>query len=221
MRFIARTVIAAALLALPALGSAHAALLFNGGFDAAGAASPDTSVGPGGGLSAAAAWTQFTVVPGGSLTTTLGATTDPMGSGNMLGVSTDSGDWPAAEQGNGIYQPLTALVPHAVVSFDLLVVSGFVTGGLTQAIGSVGVFTSFDQTFGPTGGWIHVTETQAGLSEDVAFETLTYGQGAGFGAVYYLDNLTVTDAPEPASAALLVTGALAMAGMARRRAGRR
>lgn len=74
------------------------------------------------------------------------------------------------------------------------------------------------QIFGPTGGWIHVTDqlTPGLLAQGVFFETLTLGYGPGFGADYYLDNAVVT-APEPGSMAVLGAAMLSLVGMARRR----
>ena len=89
-------------------GPAQAQYLVNPGLDAVG---PDgstvTTTAPAvvppyaGGPSAAEGWSQFVVWPGGTLTTDLEPTTDPSGSGNMLHIVTDSGDYPPAEQGNG------------------------------------------------------------------------------------------------------------------------
>ena len=49
--------------------------------------------------------------------TTLLPTTDPFGSGQMMHVVTDSGDYRPAEQGNGFAQAFIggALLPHATV----------------------------------------------------------------------------------------------------------
>ncbi len=195
-------------------GPASAAYLINPGFDTVGPdGSPVTTTAPAvvppyaGGPSAAEGWSQFVVVPTGTLTTTLLATTDPSGSGNMLHIVTDSGDYPPAEQGNGFAQAFIggALLPHATVTYDLYVASGEVWGGLVAADGA---FQSNTPHFGPTGGWIQVTDYMLPglLSGEVAFETLTIGQGAGFGADYYVDNLNVTSVPEPATMTLLAGG---------------
>ena len=56
------------------------------------------------------------------------------------------------------------------MTYDLYVVSGEVWGGLVAADGA---FQSNTPTFGPTGGWIQVTDHMLPglLSEVVAFET--------------------------------------------------
>lgn len=130
----------------------------------------------------AAVWYQFTVVPGGYLTTTLLPSTDTFGGdANMLHVVTDSGDYPPAEQGNGFGQAYVGgqLLPHTTLTFDLDVLAGTVSGGLTRALGSIGVFPPDYPTWGPTDGWIQVTETMNQyLSQGVFFETLSYGREA-------------------------------------------
>jgi len=190
-----------------------AAYLINPGLDTVG---PDgssvTTTAPAvvppyaGGPSAAEGWSQFVVVPTGTLTTSLLPTTDPSGSGNMLQTVTDSGDYPLAEQGNGWAQGFIggALLPHATLTYDLDVISGKVWGGLVAADGAFQLNTP---NFGPTGGWIQVTDHMLPglLSGAVAFETLTLGQGAGFGADYYVDNISVS-VPEPATMTLLAGG---------------
>jgi hypothetical protein len=195
-------------------GAAPAAFLINPGLDTVGPdGSPVTTTAPavvppyGGGPSAADGWSQFVVVPTGTLTTTLLATTDPfVVGGNMLHTTTDSGDYPPAEQGNGWDQGFIggALLPHATLTYDLDVISGKVWGGLVAADGA---FQSNTPNFGPTGGWIQVTDHMLPglLSQGVAFETLTIGQGAGFGADYDVDNISVS-VPEPATMTLLAGG---------------
>ena len=58
--------------------------------------------------SAAAGWYQFTVVPNCALTSNLLSTTDPAGSGNMLRITTDSGDYPPAERATDLGRPSSA-----------------------------------------------------------------------------------------------------------------
>jgi PEP-CTERM motif len=199
---------------------APAQFLINPGLDTVGpSGSPVTTTAPpveppytGGGPSAALGWSQFTVVPTGNLTTTLLPTTDPFGSGQMMHIVTDSGDWPPAEQGNGWAQGFVggALLPHATVTYDLYVVSGEVWGGL---VASDGAFQSNTPMFGPTNGWIQVTDHMLPglLSDAVAFETLTAETfpvpsfGPSFGADYYVDNIRVS-VPEPATMTLLAGG---------------
>jgi hypothetical protein len=79
--------------------------------------------------------------PSGTLTTTLLPTTDPSGSGDMLHIVTDSGDYGPAEQGNGWYQGFIGgvLLADATVTYDLDVVSGSVTGGLVASDGRLSV----------------------------------------------------------------------------------
>jgi hypothetical protein len=194
---------------------APAAYLINPDFSTVGPdGSPVTSPGGTGGPSAALGWSQFTVVPGGTLTSTLVTGADPFTGGNAIHVVTDSGDYPPAEQGNGIGQAYigAALLPHTTLTFDLDVVSGTVSGGLTEWIGhgDAGAFPPGYPTWGPTGGWIHVTEDgDAYLSQGVYFETLTLGTTAGgptFGGDYYIANINVTSVPEPATMTLLAGG---------------
>jgi len=151
---------------------------------------------------------QFVVWPGGTLTTTLLLTTDPLGNGNMLHIVTDSGDYPPAEQGNGWAQGFIGgtLLADATVTYDLYVASGEMYGGLVAADGA---FQSNTPNFGPTGGWIQVTDHMLPglLSGAVAFETLTYGTTTG--GDYYVDNINVTGipvVPEPATTTLLAAG---------------
>jgi hypothetical protein len=210
----------AAFLASPA----SAAYLINPGFDTVGPdGSPVTTMAPpveppytGGGPSAALGWSQFVVWPSGSLTSELLPTTDPFGSGQMMHIATDSGDYPPAEQGNGFAQAFLgdALLPQATVTYDLYVASGEVWGGLVAADGA---FQSNTPHFGPTGVWIQVTDHMLPglLSGEVAFETLTLGTSTG--ADYYVDNLNVTAVPEPATMTLLA-GGLGGLVMRRRRA---
>jgi hypothetical protein len=210
----------AALLASPA----PAAYLIDPGLDTVGPdGSPVTTTAPAvvppyaGGPSAADGWSQFVVWPGGTLTTTLLPTTDPFGSGDMLHIVTDSGDYPPAEQGNGWGQGFIggAQLPDATVTYDLYVVSGEMYGGL---VASDGAFQSNTPNFGPTGGWIRVTDHMLPglLSDAVAFETLTYGTTTG--ADYYVDNIQVS-IPEPATMTLLAAGVGGLA-FRRRRASR-
>src|SRR5271166_2843299 len=119
-------------------GPAAAAYLINPGLDTLGPdGSPVTTTAPAvvppyaGGWSAAEGWSQFVVWPAGTLTTKLMPTTDPLGSGNMLHIVTDSGDYPPAFQGNGWAQTFIggALLPHATVAYDLDLISGEVWGG--------------------------------------------------------------------------------------------
>jgi PEP-CTERM motif len=196
-------------------GPAQAQYLVNPGLDAVG---PDgstvTTTAPAvvppyaGGPSAAEGWSQFVVWPGGTLTTTLLPTTDPSGSGDMLHIVTDSGDYGPAEQGNGWGQGFIGgvLLADATVTYDLDVVSGSVTGGLVAADGA---FQSNTPTHGPTDGWIQVTDHMLPglLSGVVAFETLT--PGITTGGDYYVDNINVTGnlvVPEPATMTLLAGG---------------
>ena len=215
--------------ALAIVAPAHGAnLLLNGSFDTVGPdGSPVTSLGGTGGNSAAEHWEQFTVVPTGTLTSTLLPTTDPfVVGGNMIHVTTDSGDYPPAEQGNGIGQAFPHVLHDAMLTFDIKVVSGQVTGGLTESVGhGIGVFPSTVQTFvGPTtgtDGWVQVTDhlNPGLLSQGVYFETLTLGQGAGFGGDYYIDNAVVTGIiPEPATWAMMLIGFAGLGFAAYRRA---
>jgi hypothetical protein len=196
-------------------GPASAQYLINPGLDTVGPdGSPVTTTAPAvvppyaGGASAALGWSQFVVWPSGTLTTTLLPTTDPSGSGDMLHIVTDSGDYGPAEQGNGWYQGFIGgvLLADATVTYDLDVVSGSVTGGL---VASDGAFQSNTPTNGPTGGWIKVTDHMLPglLSDAVAFETLTPGTTTG--GDYFVDNINVTGipvVPEPATMTLLAGG---------------
>ena len=192
-------------------GPAPAQYLINPGLDTVGPdGSPVTTTAPAmvppypGGPSAALGWSQFVVWPSGTLTTTIMTTTDPFGSGNMLHIVTDSGDYGPAEQGNGWGQVFigSALLPHATVTYDLYVASGEMYGGLVAADGA---FQSNTPNFGPTGGWIQVTDHMLPglLSAEVAFETLTPGTTTG--GDYYVDNISVS-VPEPATMTLLAGG---------------
>jgi hypothetical protein len=183
---------------------ARAALLTNGGFDTVGpAGSPMTSIGQAFDPSAAAGWEQYAIVPSSYFVSELLPTTDPTGSGSMMHVITTAGDWPPAEFGNGFEQFFTTL-NSAVFSFDLYVVSGQVTGGLVLA--SSGAYVDYP-TFGPTGGWIHVTDHSTLPVNDVAFETLTLTGGAE----YYVDNAVLSAVPEPSS--LAIAGIAILAGL--------
>ncbi len=207
-------------------GPAAAAYLINPGLDTVGPdGSPVTTTAAAvvppyaGGPSAALGWSQFVVWPSGTLTTTLLPTSDPLGSGNMLHIVTDSGDYPLAEQGNGWAQGFIGgvLLANATMTYDLYVVSGEMYGGLVAADGA---FQSNTPNFGPTSGWIRVTDQMLPglLSGDVAFETLTYGTTTG--GDYYVDNINVTGipvVPEPATMTL-VAGGLGGLFLRRRRA---
>jgi hypothetical protein len=193
--------------------SARANLVANGGFDTVGPiGSPVMTPGQGSNLSAAANWTQFAIVPESYIRTDLLPTTDPTGSGSMIHVVTDNGDWPPAHFGNGFDQNFST-AGAAVLNYDLYVVSGQVTGGLVLA--STGAYVDFP-TFGPTGGWIHVTDVSSQPVNVVAFETLTLRAGAE----YYVDNVVVTSTvPEPTS--LVLAGIAVVGGIARFGARRR
>ena len=145
-----------------------------------------------GGPSAALGWTQIVVWPGGTLTTTLLPTTDPFGSGNMVHVVTDSGYYPPLNRGNEFAQEFigAALVPHAILTYDIDFVSGDLWGGLVSADASFETNTPHFSS--STGGWIHVTDIMSPgvLSAEVSFETLTPGTSTG--ADYYVDNIQVT-----------------------------
>src|SRR5271166_3731351 len=118
-------------------GPAPAAYLLNSDLSVVGPdGSPVTTLGGQSSWSAAASWYQFTVVPTGTLTTTLLPTTDPfVVGGNMLHLTTDSGDYPPAEQGNGWGQAFIGneRLADATLTFDINVFSGSVSGGLTEA----------------------------------------------------------------------------------------
>jgi hypothetical protein len=199
-RFIARAsfvAVAAAALCGP---SARADLLTNGGFDVAGPLGSAVSNTGTAGPSAADSWNQWAIVPGSTIRTELVPTTDPTGSGKMIHVFTNNGEGPAAPYGNGFAQDFNP-VNGADFSYDLYVVSGQVTGGLGSAI--TGAFVDYP-TYGPTGGWIHVTDHWNGPVSAVAFETLTFNAG---GAEYYVDNAVVTaSVPEPSPLVLAGIG---------------
>jgi len=185
-----------------------------------GPSTPTTTIGPSTawiGSVTPGGWYQFTVVPGGSLTSSFLASTDTVSpGGSMIHIVTDSGDWPPAEQGNGFGQTFIGgeLLPHATVSFDIDVLSGHVTGGLTKDVGAgIGAFTADEPTFGSTGGWIHVVDhaDPGTLSTGVYFETLTpqpYPDtvfNVDHGAQYDIANIEVS-VPEPATLTLLAAG---------------
>ncbi len=166
--------------------SAQAIILSNGGFDTVGPTGPVvTTFCPVATESAAANWKQWAVVPSSQITTELCPSTDLLsgGGGNMLHVITDVDLYSPAHCGNGFSQDFGSILPNAQASFDLFVVSGQVTAGLVLATGP---FANF-QTFGPTGGWIHVVDTVNAPVQSLAFETLTLGAGAE----YYVDNARV------------------------------
>jgi hypothetical protein len=202
--------------------TAAAGYLVNPGLDAIGpSGSPVTTSGGNSAASAALGWYQFTVVPTGSLTTTELPTTNPSGWGNMLKIVTNSGDYPPAEQGNGWGQAFLggAKLEGVTVSFDIDVIHGQVTGGLTEDNGAgIGRFIGTTPTLGPTGGWIHVTDTlPAGqLADGVFFETLTLGQGVDWGATYYVDNIQLSYTPEPAAWGMMILGMAGIGGVLRR-----
>jgi hypothetical protein len=192
---------AVAALAWFAVPSARAGDLANGGFDAVGpAGNPVTTLAQSAGWSAALGWQQYALVPGSSITSELLPTTDPSGSGNMIHFITDNGDWPPSHAGNGFWQSFST-VPAASLSFDLEVVSGQVTAGLVLVDGA---YVDYP-TFGPTSGWIHVTDVSSQPVSFVAFESLSLGVGAE----YYVDNLVMTSVPEPSTMVLLGTASLA------------
>ena len=211
-------VLSAALAGSAMFSAAEAAELLDPGLN--GSATPVTSIGSGSawiGSVVPGGWYQFAVVPGGSITSAFLSSTDTITvGGSMIHIVTDSGDWPPAEQGNGFGQTFIggAALPHATVSFDIDVLSGHVTGGITKDIGGgIGVFTADEPSFGPTGGWIHVVDhaDPGTLSNGVFFETLTlqpYPNTAfsvDLGGNYEIANIQVS-VPEPASWAMMLAG---------------
>jgi hypothetical protein len=205
------------------------AQLLDPGLD--GPAAPVTTIGPGSAWISSitpGAWYQFTVVPGGSLTSSFLPSTDSLHvGGSMIRIDTNSGDWPPAEQGNGFGQTFIGgeSLPHATVSFDINVLSGHVTGGITKDIGGgIGVFTPDEPSFGPTGGWIHVVDhaDPGTLSNGVFFETLTLQPdypnpvySVDLGGNYEIANIQVS-VPEPASWMMLLAGFAGLAFACRR-----
>jgi len=173
-------------------------ILLNGGLDTVG---PDGSPVSGSGPSAAQSWTQFTVVPGSTISSQLLASTDPLGGGEMIDITTNAGYYAAASQGNGFYQDF-ATIPAATASFDIFVVSGSVTGGLGLATGPFASFTAYT----PTGAWQHVTQTVNAPVDGMFFENLVTGAGAEF----LLDNLQVNSIPEPGTFAMMLLAAGSM-----------
>ena len=190
---------------------ARAGLLLNGGFDVGGpdGSSVTTLAQPFNPVpSAAADWVQYAVADNSSLTTELLPSTDPWGSGSMMHVLTTGGFSPTANFGNGFEQYFSS-VNKSVLSFDLDVVSGQVTGGLALT----GSEDFVDPTpFGPTGGWIHVVEVSNQPINAVAFETMTFSaNGAYTGAEYYVDNVVLSSVPEPSTIVLLGISSIASA----------
>ena len=187
---------------------ATAAPILNGGFDLIGPNGPSvTNFAHTSDFSAALGWVQWALSSGSYVTTTLQASTDPLpgGGGNMIHYLSDGHSWPPDSMGNGFGQSFSSALLSATVTYDLYVVSGQVTGGLYNdlLLYGNGAFSDFSYTFGPTNGWIHVTETISHAVAGVAFETLT----ATGGAEYYIDNLRVTSAvPEPSTLLLFVSG---------------
>jgi len=201
------------LAASPSLGRAE--LILNPSLDEIGPlGSPVTTTGviTQSAQSAAAFWTHILANPSTFITTELLPSTNPLpgGGGNMLHVVTNGGLDPVTSFGPGVgTTPVVPPLLQAELSYDLFVVSGQVTGGFVRVSGP---FADFSLTFGPTGGWIRVTQTWNGperVSAGPTFETLFAP-----GAEYFLDNVRVTDPnappqpviPEPGSAVLLAVG---------------
>lgn len=168
----ATTVFATLLLA----GMAVATPFTNGSFDSS-AAGPTSFTGLGnGGLSAAADWKVWSNTPGSTTTTSLLASTDPLGSGSMIHVNTNGAS-------NGLYQIFDA--GNYSSSLDVYVLSGAVTFYLYNGASSISVTSTTQNTW----------ETLF-LPITAADELVIYSSTAG-GAEFYADRASI-----PAGAAI-------------------
>lgn len=151
--------------------------------------------------SAAKYWDQIVAVGNTSITTELMPSTLPQGA-NMIHVTTNGGLNNSLHFGNGLYWahgiPGSFIPANTLVSFDLRVVSGTITGGLIQTNGAFFDFTPH----GATSNWAHIVQQYNAPAVGISFENLSQSSGAEF----YLANVYVASAvPEPDTFALLFT----------------
>lgn len=190
------------------LGTAHANVVKNPGFELPGVNGPSVTLTtpPSSTDSAAADWSQL-MITGTFMTTFLTPTTDPFpgGNGNMLVFNSDGPS--TGSSGNTVGQNLTPfLLPvGSQGSMDINLVSGAVLLGFVDSAGGGTFFDSGSVgPIGPTGGWQHVSFTNLDFSTAV-IEIQLYAP-AGGEALLFVDNVFASPVPEPASWVLLASG---------------
>jgi hypothetical protein len=159
-------------------------------------------------VSAAANWGTFLCNPSAYGTSAIAPTTDPGGSGMMMEFTTNAGFYSAC--GNGLFADLTSGLPlDSTGTFDINVAPG--TSGEIGFVNTAGAFDLGSYMFSPTGGsWVTVSFSNIqSVTGEVGFEIFD-----ATGGTIYLSN-GIAPTPEPATIALMLSGALALFGKIR------
>jgi hypothetical protein len=197
-------------------------LLMNGGFDTptSGLTPPNypTSISGAGasGPSSAADWTLFNNF-NATTSTELLTSTDPLGGGSMIHLTSVTNNGPDGSFFNGLQQGFATQSTLTTASVDVDVLSGPVIVALYAGNGSTLISDTFSTT---TGQWQTLSvSAAAGTNPNllIIYSYSTTGTGE-----FYADNASVTAAaiPEPAGGVLALIG-MSMAAVWVRRAGRR
>ena len=183
-------------------------LLLNPGFETATSGDPAgmpvslSGLDNSGGASAAADWTVWSN-GSANISTDLVPSTLPGGGSDMIEVST------TGSYGGLVQQYLGTPANQVAASVWVWVVSGCVGIGT----GDDG-FSAVSSSTCNTGKWIDLTATNTSSpdTEFVVYDTLTSA-----GAVFFVDNASVTPSPEPETLMLLGSGLLGLGGFVRRK----